>query len=75
MKKARLFKNGESQAVRLPKEFRLKGEEVYVLRRGRAVILLQKEDFWDSFFQSAGQFSADFMKTRKQGEFERDPKF
>jgi len=36
---ARLFKNGRSQAVRLPKEFRLPGDEVRIRREGDAVIL------------------------------------
>jgi antitoxin VapB len=36
---ARLFKNGRSQAVRLPKEFRFSGDEVLVRREGDAVIL------------------------------------
>jgi virulence-associated protein VagC len=36
---ARLFKNGRSQAVRLPKEFRFSGDEVFVRREGEAIIL------------------------------------
>ena len=37
--RARLFRNGRSQAVRLPKEFRMPGEEVSIRREGDAVIL------------------------------------
>ncbi len=39
MKKAKLFANGRSQAVRLPKEFRFPGNEVYIERRGEEVVL------------------------------------
>ncbi len=39
MKKAKLFANGRSQAVRLPKEFRMPGTEVYIERRGQEVVL------------------------------------
>ncbi len=39
MATAKLFSNGRSQAVRLPKEFRFKGSEVSVRREGDAVIL------------------------------------
>ena len=39
MKVAKLFKNGESQAVRLPKEFRFAGDEVFIKRVGSAVVL------------------------------------
>jgi antitoxin VapB len=52
---AKLFKNGNSQAVRLPKEFRFKGTEVVIRKEGSRVILepLEKaawpEGFWDIF--------------------------
>lgn len=42
MQVARLFTNGNSQAVRLPKEFRFEGEEVIIRKVGSAVILLPK---------------------------------
>jgi antitoxin VapB len=42
MKTAKLFKHGGSQAVRLPKDFRLDGAEVLIERRGKAVILRPK---------------------------------
>jgi antitoxin VapB len=43
MKVAKLFKSGGSQAVRLPKEFRFKGSEVYVEQDGVRLILIPKE--------------------------------
>ena len=42
MKTAKLFRTGGSQAVRLPKEFRLEGSEVYILQEGDRIILLPK---------------------------------
>ena len=42
MKTAKLFKNGQSQAVRLPKEFRIIVNEVYIKKQGEAIILLPK---------------------------------
>jgi antitoxin VapB len=48
MQTAKLFKNGRSQAVRLPKEFRFEGEEVYVKRVPGGVVLLSKDDPWAS---------------------------
>ena len=42
MATARLFKSGNSQAVRLPKEFRLKGTEVEIFRRGDELVLREK---------------------------------
>src|ERR1700691_4593394 len=40
---ARVFRSGNSQAVRLPKEFRLKSQEVEIFRRGDEIVLREKE--------------------------------
>jgi antitoxin VapB len=66
MKAAKLFRNGQSQAVRLPKEFRFEGEVVFVKKSGNAVVLLPAKGIWDSLVGSLGQFSDDFMSDRKQ---------
>ncbi len=66
MKTAKLFKNGESQAVRLPKEFRFTGDEVFIKRMGNAVVLLPKTKSWDSLIASLSKFSTDFMNERQQ---------
>jgi antitoxin VapB len=68
MKVAKLFKNGNSQAVRLPKEFRFEGTQVYVKRMGNAVLLLPEQDSWQILFDSLGLFSDDFMEVRDQPE-------
>ena len=66
VKTAKLFKNGDSQAVRLPKEFRFAGEEVLIKRVGNAVVLLPKAKSWDTLVQSLDKFPADFMSDREQ---------
>jgi len=66
MKTAKLFKNGKSQAVRLPKEFRFDGEEVYIKQTGNVVQLIPMSGSWDSFFSSLDKFSPDFMADRQQ---------
>lgn len=66
MKTAKLFRNGQSQAVRLPKEFRFEGEFVYVKKSGNAVLLLPANGAWDSLVQSLAKFSDDFMDERAQ---------
>ena len=43
MSTARVFKSGNSQAVRLPKQFRLKSKEVEIFRRGDEIILREKQ--------------------------------
>lgn len=66
MKTAKLFKNGDSQAVRLPKEFRFAGNEVLIKHVGSAVVLLPKSKAWDTLLSSLNLFSNDFMNDREQ---------
>jgi antitoxin VapB len=68
MKTAKLFQNGQSQAVRLPKEFRFDGDEVFIKRSGNAVVLIPANHSWDALFSSLDQFSDDFMSERAQPE-------
>jgi len=65
---AKLFKNGQSQAVRLPKQFRFEGKAVSIQKIGDSVVLSPLSDTWDSFFEAAADFSPDFMAEREQGE-------
>ena len=71
MKTAKLFQNGKSQAVRLPREFRLAGTEVYIKRQGKGVLLVPKEDPWKALEESLSMFSDDFMSERQQGPVDR----
>jgi antitoxin VapB len=71
MKTAKIFQNGQSQAVRLPKEFRFKDDYVYIKKSGNVVILIPAKDSWDSLFGSLGKFSDDFMTERKQPKVQK----
>ncbi len=64
VKVAKLFINGRSQAVRLPKEFRFSGSEVYIRKEGDEVILSAKKPSWDEFFKAPSQFDDDFLVER-----------
>ena len=66
MKTAKIFKNGQSQAIRLPKEFRFEGDTVYVKRWGKSAILISPMNPWQSLFSSLNKFSDDYLKDRKQ---------
>ena len=61
---AKLFMNGQSQAVRLPKEFRFEGKEVYIQRLGNKIILSDKKQSWDQFFNEDSVFDDDFLSQR-----------
>jgi antitoxin VapB len=71
--KAKLFTTGRSQAVRLPKDFRFRGKEVYVRRdpfTGDVVLSQNSPRSWDEIFSilDKASFPADFMADRDQGE-------
>ncbi len=66
MQTAKIFTNGRSQAIRLPKDFRFSGEDVYINKIGKIVILIPKDDPWSVLANSLDQFSDDFMDDRKQ---------
>lgn len=73
MDTARLFKNGRSQAVRLPKEYALPGDEVFVKRINGVVMLIPKnQDLWQPLIDSLDKFSDDFFNfSRDQGIAEK----
>jgi len=75
MQTARLFANGRSQAVRLPKECQFRGDSVYVQKVGEAVILFPVDGEWEVFLNGLNGFSDDFMSEgRQQGsDREREP--
>ena len=75
---AKLFKNGQSQAVRLPKEFRFENQdEVFIKKIDDGVLLIPKNDktIWDHMFDRLDEFSDDFMSERTQPKQHREELF
>ena len=67
MTTAKIFPNGQSQAVRIPKEFRFENQsEVFIAKEGDAIILFPKTSKFDILFHSLGNFTDDFMTQRDQ---------
>ncbi|MBP5436771.1 MAG: antitoxin [Treponema sp.] len=76
MMTAKVFENGRSQAVRLPKEYRFSSDEVRVNKIGDIVLLLPIDNQWDSFMQAVDMFSDDFMSDgRNQPKLETREEF
>lgn len=61
MMTAKVFENGRSQAVRLPKEYRFNTNEVVINKIGDMVIMFPQTDRWQSFIRAIDLFSDDFM--------------
>ena len=72
MMTAKVFENGRSQAVRLPKECRFNTDEVAVNRIGDIVLLIPKTNKWSSFMQAIDMFSDDFMQDGRDGSLEQE---
>lgn len=66
METAKLFANGRSQAVRLPKDYRFAGTEVLIKRVGAAVVLMPRKHPWQTLFDSLDLFEPGFKLKREQ---------
>jgi len=75
VKTAKIFQNGQSQAVRLPKEFRFDDTEVYIKKNGNIVTLIPRTDSWEILFGSLEKFSNDFMSERIQPDLDKRESF
>ena len=59
---ARVFQSGNSQAVRLPKEFRFKSDQVEIFRQGDDIVLREHPANAAAIFDALASLPADFMK-------------
>ena len=66
MKTAKIFRSGNSQAVRIPKEFQMEGNEVEILKRGASVVLRPKRKSWTTLIESLKKFTDDFMESGRR---------
>ena len=75
MKIAKIFRSGNSQAVRIPKEFQMEGEEVEIQKKGNSLILRPKKKSWTSLVGSLEKFTEDFMANgRRQPRIQKRSK-
>lgn len=66
MKTAKIFMSGNSQAVRIPKEFQLEGDEVEIQKRGDALVLRPKKRSWAALLAGLKKFTDDFMENGRR---------
>ncbi len=75
MKTAKIFRSGNSQAVRIPKEFQMEGEEVEIQKKGNSLVLRPKKKSWTSLVESLEKFTEDFMANgRRQPRLQKRSK-
>ena len=61
MLSSKVFISGNSQAIRLPKEYQVEDKELYIKKIGSTIILFSKKNPWEAFERSLSEFSDDFM--------------
>lgn len=73
MDTAKIFINGRSQAVRLPKSYRFEGREVYIKKVPQGVLLMPKDDsVWDVWEQNILKYDDPFMDAREQPQVQQE---
>lgn len=68
MGRAEIFDDGRGQAVRLPETYRFDGDEVWIQRLGRAVVLLPREAAWETFLDGLDSFTEDVFQDGREPE-------
>jgi antitoxin VapB len=67
MQTTKVFKSGNSQAIRIPKEYQVDEEELIINKIGNTIILFPKNDPWELFKKSLTEFTSDyFIEGRNQ---------
>jgi antitoxin VapB len=75
MDTAKLFQSGNSQAIRLPKAYRLPGKKVYLKRVGKGFLVLPEDSGWAPMIEAISEFDEDFMADRNQPPQQHRPEF
>ena len=70
MTAAKIFMNGRSQAIRLPKEFRVHTDEVFLKKTSGGFTVVER-DPWEMFAEGCRELSDDFMTGRIQPPLEK----
>jgi len=66
MLSSKVFNSGNSQAIRLPKEYQVDEKELFIQKVGSAIILYPKKNPWQAFEKSLTEFTDDFLKNGRE---------
>lgn len=73
MDTAKLFINGRSQAVRLPKAYRFEGKEVYIKKVSQGILIMPKDKLvWSAWEKSLNKYDKPFMTQRNQPDSQQE---
>jgi antitoxin VapB len=72
MLSSKVFTSGNSQAIRLPKDYQVEDKDLFIQKIGNTIILFPKKNPWEAFEKSLNEFSDDFMADgRKQPKMQK----
>lgn len=66
MQTVKVFRSGNSQAIRIPKEFYIDENELYIQKVGKSIILTSKDELWRTFENSLDKFSDDVFENGRE---------
>lgn len=72
MDTAKIFENGRSQAVRLPKEYRFEESDVFIKKIDDVVMLIPRDKVWKTFRNSFSKFSDDLILSRDNDDLPQE---
>ena len=75
MHTVKIIKNGGSQAIRLPRFYRLRGKEAYVKKVPEGILLMEKDDVWAAFEKCLEDFPADFLAEKRKPHNQKRRRF
>lgn len=75
MKLAKVFKSGNSQAIRLPKEFRFRSKEVEIFKKGNTIILREKTKNLKRAFELLTSLPDDFFSEKREDSIPQERDF
>jgi len=68
----KVFKSGNSQAIRIPKEYKFNTDELIINKIGNTIVVFPKDDPWKAFKESVSGFTDDYFSDgRKQPEMQK----
>jgi len=75
MQTVKIIKNGGSQAIRLPRLYRLKGKEAYVKKVPEGILLMEKTDIWEAFEKCLEDFPDNFLQSKREPRNQKRRRF
>jgi antitoxin VapB len=75
MQTVKIIKNGGSQAIRLPRLYRIRGKEAYIKKVPEGILLIEKNDLWAAFEKCLEDFPTNFLEVHRKTRHQKRRRF